>query len=326
MPIFTSDFSPSFLFKNGHFSTIYRSIFIKESNESYQRKRIDTWDGDFIDLDFSTIGSNTLALLIHGLEGSAESTYILALKNELNKEGIDTVSFNLRGCSGEDNLLIETYHSGKTEDLDFVIKHLLDNYTYDNIVIVGYSLGGNMTLKYMGEYAQKVHPKVKGAIAVSVPCDLATSGKVLARTQNRLYMYKFLTSLRLKITRKLEKFPSYQIDKKALKEAKNFKDFDGLYTAPTFGFKDAEDYWEKASAKPYLPKITKPTLLLTSLDDPFLSKECFPNQEATASEHFYLEVTKHGGHVGFISSFRSHKNRWLEHRIIRFVHENILRT
>ena len=155
MPIIKSKFSPSFLLKNGHFSTMYRSIFMKESH-NYNRRRITTWDNDFIDLDFSKVNSSKLVVLIHGLEGSSESKYILAAVSELNKAGYDTVSFNLRGCSGEDNLLLPTYHSGKTEDLDFVINYLIENYSYDKIMVVGYSLGGNMTLKYFGEYVKTI--------------------------------------------------------------------------------------------------------------------------------------------------------------------------
>ena len=139
MPIIKSKFSPSFLLKNGHFSTMYRSIFMKESH-NYKRRRITTWDNDFIDLDFSKVNSSKLVVLIHGLEGSSESKYILAAASELNKAGYDTVSFNLRGCSGEDNLLLPTYHSGKTEDFDFVINYLIENYSYDKIMVVGYSL------------------------------------------------------------------------------------------------------------------------------------------------------------------------------------------
>lgn len=321
MPILKTDFTPSLPFRNGHFNTIFRPLFMKEP-QNYERTRIDTWDGDFIDLDFSKVGSDTLVLLIHGLEGSSESKYILAAADEMNSIGWDTVSFNLRGCSGEDNLLLKTYHSGKTEDVDFVISYLVDNYDYQKIMIVGYSLGGNLTLKYFGEYLDKIPKQVTSGVAVSVPVDLCTSGRAMSQMKNKLYMEQFLKTLRLKVLEKSHKFPDYKVDKDKLFKAKDFMDFDALYTAPVFGFDSPEDYWEKASSKPYLPLIKRPCLLITSLDDPFLSKECFPNEEAGDSDYFHLMTTKYGGHVGFVVGFKSPQNRWLEQRIIEFLKDN----
>jgi len=158
MPVFTSDFSPTLPFKNSHFNTMYRPLFMKDIC-SYLRKRITTWDNDFIDLDFSSVGSDSLVLLIHGLEGSSESRYMASASKHLNSIGLDSVCFNLRSCSGEDNLLLSTYHSGKTDDLGFVINYILENYTYQNIIIVGFSLGGNLTLKYLGELSEDISSK-----------------------------------------------------------------------------------------------------------------------------------------------------------------------
>jgi hypothetical protein len=320
MPILDSNFNPSLPLKNAHLSSVYRVLFTSESH-NYQRERIITWDHDFIDLDFSKVGSKTIVLLIHGLEGSSESKYILAASSVLNKEGSDTVSFNLRGCSGEDNLLLATYHSGKTEDVKFVVDYLIANYSYEKIILVGYSLGGNLTLKYMGESAENIPNSVKGAIAISVPIDLANSGKELELFKNKLYMEEFLKTLRLKVLKKAYKFPEYELDKDKLFNAKYFRHFDELYTAPVFGFSSSEDYWSKASSKPYLHLIKKPTLLITSLDDPFLSKECFPFKEAENSKYFFMEATKYGGHCGFISNLTHQDNRWLENRIVHFIHQ-----
>ncbi len=322
MPLLKSNFHPSLPFRNGHINTIYRPLFVK-ALYSYERTRITTWDNDFIDLDFSTVGSKTLVVLIHGLEGSSESKYMITAVNELNQEGYDAVSFNLRGCSGEDNLLLSTYHSGKTEDVDFVIQYLIEHYDYQNIVIVGYSLGGNLTLKYMGEYAKTMSDKVKLAVAVSVPIDLTSSGKVMSHLKNKLYMDEFLKTLRIKVLQKALKFPEYKVDKNELLKAKVFRDFDALYTAPVFGFSSPEDYWEKASSKPYLMSIEKPTLLITALDDPFLAKECYPYEEASAAKSFFLETTRYGGHVGFMHTFKQSENRWLENRIINFIKLNL---
>jgi predicted alpha/beta-fold hydrolase len=302
---------------------MYRPLFMKETS-NYIRKRIFTWDADFIDLDFSKVNSNTIAILIHGLEGSSESKYMISTTSELNSIGIDTVAFNLRGCSGEDNLLLSTYHSGKTEDVHFVVNHILDTYDYENILIIGFSLGGNLTLKYMGEYAENISPKIKGAIATSVPIDIASSEREMNKIKNKLYIEQFLKTIRLKVLEKSHKFPDFKLDKELLFKAKRFKHLEHLYTVPVFGFDSPEDYWQKASSKPYLSKINKPTLLINAQDDSFLAKECFPIEEAGDSDTFYLEITKYGGHVGFISTFKQHESRWLEKRISRFITENIL--
>jgi hypothetical protein len=269
------------------------------------------------------MGSETLVLLIHGLEGSSESKYMAANTNHLNEGGLDTVCFNLRGCSGEDNLILATYHTGKTEDVDFVVKHLLKNYTYKNIIIVGFSLGGNLTLKYMGEKGADLSPIIKGGVATSVPIDIASAEVEMDKLKNKLYMEMFFKTMKNKILEKAHKFPEYKLDKDKLFKATKFKHLEHLYNVPVFGFNSPEDYWEKASSKPYLSKIMRPTLLINAKDDTFLSSECFPYEEAHNSEFFFFEETKFGGHVGFMTSFKPHENRWLEHRIARFIKENI---
>ncbi|PWG04295.1 YheT family hydrolase [Polaribacter aquimarinus] len=322
MPVFTSDFSPTLPFKNGHFNTMYRPLFMKDIC-SYLRKRVTTWDNDFIDLDFSQVGSSTLVLLIHGLEGSSESRYMASTTKYLNSKGLDTVCFNLRGCSGEDNLLLSTYHSGKTEDVDFVINYLIENYDYENIIIAGFSLGGNLTLKYLGEKGDDLSQKIKGGIAVSVPIDIATAEIEMDKLKNKLYMEMFFKTMKNKVLEKAHKFPEYNLDKDKLFKATKFKHLEYLYTVPVFGFESPEDYWHKASSKPYLAKIKKPTLLINAKDDTFLSKECFPFDIAHDSDNFFFEAPNYGGHVGFMTSFKPSDNIWLEKRIARFIKQNI---
>ncbi|WP_272149329.1 YheT family hydrolase [Tenacibaculum aiptasiae] len=321
MPILPSNFNPSFPFKSAHFNTVYRPLFMKDTIK-YSRKRITTWDADFIDLDFSIIGSKTLAVLIHGLEGSSESNYMITNSNHLNSIGFDTVCMNLRGCSGEDNLLLATYHSGKTDDVDFVIKHIVANYNYENIVLVGFSLGGNLTLKYLGEY-DDVPNQIKGAIAVSVPVDLTTSQAELGKLKNKIYMNEFLKTMKIKLLEKSEKFPDFKLNKDLLFKATKFRHLEKQYTVPVFGFESSEDYWIKASAKPYIPQIKVPALLINAMDDSFLSKECYPFEEAKSMSNFYLLTPTYGGHVGFMSSFSNAENRWLEQRITEFISKNI---
>ncbi|MEE9409064.1 MAG: alpha/beta fold hydrolase [Polaribacter sp.] len=322
MPVFTSNFSPTLPFRNSHFNTMYRPLFMKDTC-TYARKRVTTWDHDFIDLDFSLVGSKTLVVLIHGLEGSSESKYITSTSNHLNDIGLDAVCFNLRGCSGEDNLQLPTYHSGKTEDVDFIINHLLENYDYENIILVGYSLGGNLTLKYLGENTSNLSTKIKGGIAVSVPIHIASAEIEMDKLKNKLYMEVFFKTMKNKVLEKAHKFPEYQLDKDKLFKATKFKHLEYLYTVPVFGFESPEDYWEKASSKQYVSNIDRPALLINAKDDTFLSKECFPFEEAKSSDYFHLEVPDYGGHVGFMSSFKPSENRWLENRIARFIKENI---
>ena len=322
MPVFESNFLPTIPFRNGHFNTMYRPLFMKDTI-SYKRKRITTWDNDFIDLDFSTVNSETLVLLIHGLEGSSESKYIISHANHFNDLGLDVVSFNLRGCSGEDNLLLSTYHSGKTEDVDFVVNYLLESYNYKNLIIVGFSLGGNLTLKYLGEKSNAVSSTIKGGIAVSVPIHIASAEKEMDKLKNKLYMEMFFKTMKNKILEKSHKFPEYKLDKDKLFKATKFKHLEYLYTAPVFGFDSPEDYWEKASSKPYLMQIKVPTFLINSTDDSFLSRQCYPIEEAKKSDYFFFEEPKFGGHCGFMTSFKPKENRWLEHRMERFIKEII---
>lgn len=321
MPLLDSNFSPTLPFKNAHFNTVYRAVIAKTS-ANYLRKRVVTWDEDFIDLDFSIVGSKNLVLLIHGLEGSAHSNYMITTAKELNKNGYDAVCMNLRGCSGEDNLLLTTYHSGKTDDINFIVHYLLQNYNYNNLIICGFSLGGNMTLKYLGEYTN-IPSEVKGGIAVSVPIDLTSSQAELSKFKNKLYMTEFCRTLKLKILEKSEKFPDFKVDKKRLFESTKFRHLEKHYTVPVFGFKSSEDYWEKASCKPYISKIKHPSLLINAKDDSFLSKECFPYKLAKNSTLFHLQTPEYGGHVGFMSSF-SGANNWIETQIINFINTKLV--
>ncbi|WP_435254793.1 YheT family hydrolase [Tenacibaculum sp. A30] len=288
----------------------------------YNRTRVTTWDADFIDLDFSFVGSKSLVLLIHGLEGSSQSNYMITTSNYLNKKGFDTVCMNLRGCSGEDNLLLETYHSGKTDDVDFIIKYLNKNYSYDEIILIGFSLGGNLTLKYLGEFSD-IPSEVKGGVAVSVPVDLTSSQAELNKLKNKIYLNEFLKTMKLKLLKKAEKFPDFKLNKELLFKASKFRHLEKQYTVPVFGFESSEDYWQKASSKPFIPEIKVPTLLINALNDSFLSKECFPTKEAKNMKNFYLLTPNYGGHVGFISSFTNTENDWLEKRIAQFIEETI---
>ncbi len=321
MPLLKDQLTTTFPFKNAHINTIYRYFFTKDTL-NYTRKRLDTWDNDFIDLDFLTADSFSLVVLIHGLEGSSKSSYMLSTANYLHNKGYDVVCINLRSCSGEDNNLLQTYHSGKTDDVDFIINHLNTTYDYKNIILCGFSLGGNLTLKYLGEYAHKIPTTVKGGIAISVPIDLTSSQIELSKLKNKMYRKEFLRTLRAKIIAKAEKFPDYNPDRKQILKTSTFRDFEELYTAPVFGFESPEDYYKKASSKPYLEKIKHKALLINAKDDTFLSNECYPYEIAENSDNFFLMTPKYGGHVGFVSSFKN-ESRWIETQIVSFIQNQL---
>ncbi len=318
MPLLTSDYKPTFLFRNTHFNTVFRTFFVHQSI-NYDRKRLELNDGDFLDLDISSVNSKTVVIALHGLEGSSNSKYIIAVSKYLNEQAIDVIAVNFRGCSGEPNRLLQTYHSGKTDDLDEVLKFINKNYNYTNIILLGYSLGGNITLKYIGEQAENIHPKIKCGIAISVPCDLKGSSVVLSKKENNVYLKKFMKTLKSKTLEKLARFPDSFIDKEKIVTAKDFNDFDNLYTAPAHGFKNAEDYWEKSSSKPFLSKIKTPTLMISALDDTFLSDSCYPTAIAKNHTFLFLETPKFGGHVGFNSKLFLKNGFWLEKRMFAFL-------
>ncbi|WP_139958770.1 YheT family hydrolase [Flavicella sediminum] len=316
MPLLKSDFKAAHVFRNKHVNTVFRTLFTKPT-VSYTRTRITTSDQDFIDLDFSTVNASRLAILIHGLEGSSNSKYVLSTTKHLNEHHFDVVVFNLRGCSGELNKKFKAYHSGETGDLDFVITHLSKNYHYTELNLIGFSLGGNMTLKYLGEKGTQYPSLLKKAVAVSAPIDLKGSSVELSKKSNRIYMKRFLNTLVEKALQKDALFPNTIENMDKIRAAKNFYDFDHHFTAPSFGFKSAEDYWAKASANKDLKNIALPTYFITAKDDPFLSASCFPIATAKSHKHLFLELTNTGGHIGFIENFR--KRDWLEKKITNFV-------
>ncbi len=318
MPIYKENyFKPKHLFKNKHFNTLYR-YFKTSFKVSFKRIRIETPDSDFLDLDIASVFSDDIVIAIHGLEGSSNSSYIKSLAFFFNDKNIDVIALNLRSCSGESNRNLASYHSGKTEDLDTVIKFIQANYMYKNVYLAGYSLGGNIVLKYMGEYAGKIPEFIKAAVGVSVPCDLKGSAMTISKRSNFMYKNNFLKTLKEKAIKKLDTHKNHTLNKQKIETASTFKEFDDSFTAPSNGFKDAEDYWKQSSCKIYLNKITKPTLLITALDDPFLNESCYPFETAENHKDFYILATEKGGHVGFCESLDMKKNLWLENTIFQF--------
>ncbi len=320
MPILENTYHPSPMLRHGFINTAYRT-FTSRKDTSYTRSRISTLDADFLDIDFVHQNSNTIVIILHGLEGSSQSVYIKAIANYLKTQKISVAALNFRSCSGEDNLKLASYHSGKTDDLACTIQYILQKFNYSNLCLLGFSMGGNIVLKYLGE-TKNIDPKITCAMAVSVPCDLEGASIALSKKRNYIFMQRFLRSLKKKTFQKLHKHPNAIIHKKAVKNAENFYDFDTAVTAPLFGFKDAQDYWKQNSCKPFLSKITIPTLLINALDDSFLSKTCHPFEEAKANKYLHFMPTTFGGHVGFNHPFIGKSEQWLEKKLIHFLHQH----
>lgn len=298
MPSIASTFSPPLILRNGHVQTILGAILPRRSIPPSEGERLELPDGDFVDLDWMRAGHRRVAILSHGLEGNSKNSDIRGLAAALNASGWDALAWNFRGCSGEENRLARFYHSGETLDLAAVIAHAAEH--YEDLALIGFSLGGNMTLKYLGE--GPAHPAIRAAVAVSVPIDLASSARALDRKRsNRIYLGRFMKSLVSKVEAKASRFPD-EIDLSGIRAIRSFAEFDDRYTARIHGFRDAEDYWAQSSARQFLLGIRVPTLLLNALDDPFLTPESFPVPEAEKNPQLFLECPGHGGHLGFVDA------------------------
>ncbi|MBI5249533.1 MAG: alpha/beta fold hydrolase [Desulfomonile tiedjei] len=301
MPVIAeSKYRAPLFFSNPHAQTVFPTLFRKVRGVTYKRERVDTPDKDFLDVDISTVGSTRAAIVLHGLEGDSTRCYMLGMVKALNNNGWDAIAVNLRGCSGEPNRTLRLYHSGDTGDLDTVVSYIHSQKDYSDLALIGFSLGGNVVLKYVGERADTVKSAITAAAAFSVPCDLAAGATKIGSFMNIPYMKRFLTMLREKIRTKMGLFPEL-INDNDYDQIRDFADFDNRYTAPLHGFANAEDYWKKSSSKQFLARISIPTLLVSAADDPFLTPECYPFKEARDNPSLFLEVPKHGGHVGFMA-------------------------
>lgn len=282
--------------------------------QPFTRERILTPDDDFLDLDWLEQGSENLVIISHGLEGSSQRAYVRGMAKVFFTHGYDVLAWNYRGCSEEMNRQLRFYHSGATDDLNTVISHAVDNKQYKAVSLVGFSLGGNITLKLLGE--QKNRKEIKNAVAISAPIDLRTSCEKISRSSNWIYSYRFLKSLKAKIIRKASLMKG--LDTSNIGRIKTLGQFDDRYTAPLHGFSNAIDYYTRCSSIHFLHSIKTPALIINTLNDPFLSKECFPSEMLKDHPFVKLEVLLRGGHVGF-TQFNNSGLYWSEQRALEFV-------
>jgi predicted alpha/beta-fold hydrolase len=297
----------------GHLQTIYPALAIARPPVAYRRERWDTHDGDFIDVDFvDGEPGQPMVVLFHGLEGSSDSHYARALMAALAARGWSGAVPHFRGCSGEANRAPRFYHSGDAGEIDWIVRRLRPRAS-GKLFAAGVSLGGNALLRWLGE-SQHGAEIVDAACAVSAPLDLARGGAALSSGLNMLYTRMFLRSLKPKCLSKLEQFPGL-FDRAALLGARDLYAFDNVVTAPLHGYRDTDDYWDRASARHVLDDITVPTLVLNARNDPFLPGEHLPARAAPAVT---LEYPSDGGHVGFATGPLPGRIDWLPQRLLHF--------
>lgn len=322
------DFRPAWWLRGPHRQTIWRRLFGSGTAPPYRRERFETPDGDFVDLDWFEFdgrsGNRPLVIVLHGLEGSSRSNYVVGLLHEAARRGWDGVAMNFRSCSGELNRRPRFYHSGETGDLDDVLSSLINRRPGRLIGLVGYSLGGNVLLKWLGECGDKVPESLRAAVAVSVPFDLAAAAYRVDHGLSRIYGRTFLRTLKEKALAKARLYPDL-LDPEEVAAIRSFAVFDDRVTAPLHGFANGRDYWTRASATPWLGVIRKPTLLINASDDPFLPAACLPRDAVARSPWLSAEFTPRGGHAGFVEGWRPGAvSYWVDRRAMAFL-DSVLR-
>ncbi|MGA8258621.1 MAG: hydrolase [Arenicellales bacterium] len=319
--VIESDFRAAPWCRGPHLQTLWPYLFRRHPKPQYRRDRLELPDGDFIDLDWlGPSRSSALAVVLHGLEGSSSSHYVRALSQALSERGIAVVVMHQRGCSGEPNRLARFYHAGETSDFQVVLRHCERLLPDARRYAVGYSLGGNILLKWLGESG--TDSLLRGAVAVSVPFLLEVGARRLERGASRLYQAYLIRSMKRSVAIKRRRMP-HPIEDLVLSRCSTFEEIDTCLTAPLHGFLDAHDYYERSSCRPFLHRITTQTLILHARDDPFMTPEVIPGpHELSAS--IRLELSRSGGHCGFVSGpspLRPHY--WLDRRIPDFIESHM---
>lgn len=300
-----------------HLPTLWASVCRRVPESPLRHERFELADGDFLDLCWTARTSGPVVVLLHGLEGSYRSSYARAMLAALDSAGYRGVLMHFRGCSGEPNRLERSYHSGETGDLAEVVEHLAARLGTPPVAAIGYSLGGNVLLKWLGELGA-VAP-LQTAVAVSVPFDLGLSAAHLNEGFSRFYQWRLVRSMR---NRHLLKFAARPTPLKItnVRRLTSFRAFDDAVTAPLHGFRGADDYYQQCSSRAWLAKIAVPTLIIHARDDPFVPASAIPTATELAPD-VTLELTAHGGHVGFLGRLGTRPAEyWCEARIIEHLH------
>ena len=316
-------FRPAWWLPNRHVETLWGALFRKPPAVPTTIERWALPDGDFIRIDRLPPAQPHAPHLViaHGLEGSSHSPYVRGTLAQAHMRGWGASVLIFRGCGGELNTTRRFYHSGETTDLDFVIQRTIDQHPASKIVVAGFSLGGNVVLKWLGEHSRELPSQVVAGAAVSVPFDLARGARHIGQGFARIYERNFLKTLRAKALQKMATFPDLA-SREAVLGARTIWDFDDVLTAPVHGFRDANDYYSRSSSLGFLGRINRPTLLLSARNDPFLPPDVLleVEREAERNSNLVLEFTERGGHVGFaegVSPFNA--KYYAEWRVVDFL-------
>lgn len=320
--IVESAFRPAWWLPGPHLQTLWAAVAPRRNPITLQRERVELPDGDFVDLDWTTGGSGPIVLILHGLEGSSRSPYAAGLLKRIHERGWRGAVLHARGCSGEPNRLARRYHAGDTGDLDHIVKRLRQYEQGTPLAVVGYSLGGSVLLHWLAEAAE---PRpVAAAVAVSVPFDLNATANRLERGFSRIYQYALLRRVCRNVHAKHRSI-GHPLAERMKTRFSTFREFDDAYTAPLHGFDDVDDYYRRCSCRGRLKDIATPTLIIQSRDDPFLTDQALPT-EPELSDNITLELSEHGGHVGFIAGSPLRARNWLEDRISGYLESRLRPT
>lgn len=317
---------PAWWCRGAHAQTILGAFLRRRPRLNLNRVRLETPDGDFLDIDFleqppANAGHRKpLVIILHGLEGSSRAPYVQSLIGEIQKYDWSAAAVNMRMCSGELNRLRQSYHSGKTEDLDFVVDYLEGRGQWDKIYLAGFSIGGNIVLKWLGEQGERASKKIHKAAAISVPYDLTKAVGEMDRGFNReVYTRLLLLRLKTKVVEKEKVYPGL-VRLPFVKRSKTFSEFDREVTAPLNGFKDEKDYWSRSSCRNFLSSVRVPTLLIHAEDDPFFPGKFLPLDDIRSSSFLKPLIVPCGGHLGFMSGSSPWRTEpWLETQILQFL-------
>lgn len=314
-------FHPSWWCRGAHLQTICGSVFRKKAQFFYRRERFDLPDGDYLDLDwYDGDPKEPTIFILHGLAGNSESPDIKNFVQKIHDRNWNAVVMNARGQSGEANRLVFTNHAGRSQDVQWAVFHVLFTHQIDRMYVVGFSIGANMLLKWLGEDAKDVSPAVKKAVAVSTAFDLEKVADLLDSCwfSRNVYVRSMLSVLKPLALHKEEKFPG-SLNVKAVEKAETFHVYDREVTAKLNGFEDEKEYWTKSSSVHYLKDIKVPTLIIHAANDPFLPVDYFPFSEIKSNPNISLLMTGDGGHLGFVTGKHFGKPEpWLESRILEY--------
>lgn len=305
-----------YLLFNNHIETIYPAVWRSVHGVEYMRERISTPDDDFLDLDWLQQQATHLIILSHGLEGNTQRAYMKGMAKAFYEMGYDVLAWNYRGCSEEMNRQLRFYHSGATDDLDTVVNHAMKKSNYQYLSLIGFSLGGNLTLKYLGEKGDSLDSKIHKSVVFSVPLDLHASCQTISR--HWIYTQRFVRGLKQKVINKSKQNPALKIDE--IHKIKTLIDFDDAYTAPIHHFKNAIDYYQKCSSIHFVENICIPTLIINALNDPFLDQATYQSQVWQKNKWLHFETPSSGGHVGF-ALFNQNGLYWSELKALDFINK-----